>query len=80
MNNEMIVPYRTPSGLEIGKNYVPPKGRDIRLDLVDVYDQDMIQMAYITNGYQFRQEKLAFIGCVCFALFFIFILIFLGVQ
>ena len=78
MDNEMIVPYRTASGLEIGKNYVPPKGRDIRLDLVDVYDQDMIQMAYITNGEQMRQEKMATLWCVCIAVAIIFAMLFLG--
>lgn len=80
MDNEKIVPYKTFTGLEIGKNYRPPKGRDMCLDTIDIYDQDMIQMAYISDGQQFRLEKLVLLGCVAFALFFVLIMIFLGSQ
>lgn len=78
MDNETIVPYRTFTGLKIGSRYIPPKDRDICLDTIDIYDQDMIQMAYITNGDQFRLEKLVLIGCVLFAFLFISIILILG--
>ncbi len=64
MDERNPVPYRTPVGLEIGKHYQPPKPRDIRVDLIDIYDQDLIQMAYITNGRELRAEKIALVSSV----------------
>ena len=80
MTNETMTPtpYRTPSGIEIGKYYQPPKNRDYHLDMIDIYDQDMIQMAYITNGDEFRLEKLVLIGCVFFVILFVSIILILG--
>jgi hypothetical protein len=78
MDDIELVPYRTMTGLKIGSRYQPPKGRDIRLDTIDIYDQDMIQMAYITNGDQFRLEKLVLIGCVFFAFLFVSVILILG--
>ncbi len=49
MNDKTVVPYRTPSGLEIGKFYVPPKARDNLVDFMDIHDRDLIQTAYIKN-------------------------------
>jgi len=80
MTNETMnpTPYRTASGIEIGKHYRPPKNRDYHLDMIDIYDQDMIQMAYITDGSDFRMEKLVLIGSVVFAILFILLLIFIA--
>jgi hypothetical protein len=64
MDDRSPVPYRTPAGLEIGKHYQPPKPRDIRVDLIDIYDQDRIQMAYITDGRELREEKITLVSCV----------------
>jgi len=79
MTNETMAPtpYRTASGIEIGKYYQPPKNRDYHLDMIDIYDQDMIQMAYITDGSHFKMEKLALIGSFIAVIFFILIVIFL---
>ena len=80
MTNETMAPtpYRTASGIEIGKHYRPPKNRDYHLDMIDIYDQDMIQMAYITDGSHFRVEKLALIGAFASVIFFILMVIFLA--
>jgi hypothetical protein len=74
----VLTPYRTASGIEIGKHYRPPKNRDYHLDMIDIYDQDMIQMAYITDGSEFKLEKLVLIGCVVFAFLLVSIFMLLG--
>jgi len=80
MTNETMAPtpYRTASGIEIGKYYQPPKNRDYHLDMIDIYDQDMIQMAYITDGSEFKLEKLTLIGAFASVIFFILMVIFLA--
>jgi hypothetical protein len=78
MDDLKPVPYRTPAGLEIGKNYQPPKPRDIRVDLIDIYDQDRIQMAYITDGRELRLEKIVLASCVATVFFLSIVLLALG--
>jgi hypothetical protein len=78
MNDQNTVPYRTPTGLEIGKYYQPPKPRNVGSDLIDIYDQDRIQMAYITDGNEWRIEKITLIVSILAVLFLSVLLIALG--
>jgi pimeloyl-CoA synthetase len=77
MDNKILTPYRTASGIEIGKRYTPPKERDIRVDYIDIYDQELLQMAYIGDSSEIRMEKLVTISCVFAAILFVLILVFL---
>lgn len=78
MEEQTAVPYRTRTGLEIGKHYQPPKPRDIRVDLIDIYDQDRIQAALITDGRELRAEKIDLVSCIVGAAFLFIVLMTVG--
>lgn len=64
-----ITPYRTESGLQIGKFYKPPKIYGSGDDILDLSDSYMIQSALIADGDELRKEKLidvAFISAIVF--------------
>jgi len=52
MHNKNITPYKTKSGLEIGKHYQPPKVGDTN------YDMDLIQDAFLSDPYEKRRERI----------------------
>jgi hypothetical protein len=52
MSNKNITPYKTKSGLEIGKHYQPTKTEDTN------YDMDLIQDAFLSDPYEKRREKI----------------------
>jgi hypothetical protein len=52
MNNKTITPYKTKSGLEIGKHYQPPKNSDTN------YDMDLIQNAFLSDPSEIRRERI----------------------
>jgi len=47
-----MTPYKTKSGLEIGKHYQPPKNSDTN------YDMDLIQNAFLSDPYEVRMERI----------------------
>ena len=52
MSNKNITPYKTKSGLEIGKHYQPPKFSDTN------YDMDLIQNAFLCDPNAIRRERI----------------------
>jgi hypothetical protein len=52
MSNKNITPYKTKSGLEIGKHYQPPKTEDTN------YDMDLIQHAFLSDHKEIRRERI----------------------
>jgi len=66
-----ITPYRTESGLQIGKRYKPPKIYGSGDDILDLSDSYMIQSALIANGEQLRKDKLIDIVFVSVMVFLI---------
>jgi hypothetical protein len=64
-----IIPYRTESGLQIGKRYKPPKIYGSGDDILDLSDSYMIQSALIADSEQLRKDKLidiAFVSAMVF--------------
>jgi hypothetical protein len=57
-----VVPYRTATGLEIGKFYQPPKVYGSGEDALDLHDSYRIQSALITEGSPIRRYKSFDIG------------------
>ena len=62
MEKQKITPYKTRTGIEIGKFYMPPRNRQMS------FDEELIQMAFIEDRGYMAKEKLknfAFTLSVC---------------
>jgi hypothetical protein len=70
-----IIPYRTESGLQIGKFYKPPKIYGSGDDILDLSDSYMIQSALIADGGQLRREKMIDLSMLTAAIAFIVIVV-----
>jgi hypothetical protein len=57
-----VVPYRTQTGLEIGRLYQPPKVYGSGEDILDLNDSYKIQSALITDGASSRRYRSFDIG------------------
>ena len=65
MKEQKVTPYKTRTGIEIGKFYVPPVGKPMS------FDEELIQLAFIEDrGYIFKEKlkNLAVMATVCGAL------------
>jgi hypothetical protein len=70
MSNKNITPYKTKSGLEIGKHYQPTKTEDTN------YDMDLIQHAFLSDPKELRRERIFVATYVVVALFAVICLLF----
>ena len=69
---EKITPYRTKTGIEIGKYYQrPSNGKDM------TFDMEMIQMSLLNDMASIRKEKLKSVGSVVAVSALLFLVIFL---
>jgi hypothetical protein len=57
-----VVPYRTQTGLQIGRLYQPPKIYGAGEDALDLHDSYRIQSALITEGSPIRRYRSFDIG------------------
>lgn len=56
MNNQKITPYKTRTGIEIGKFYSPPSNMEYS------YDMELLQESLLTDSITLRRRKLQNIG------------------
>ena len=52
MEKAKVTPYKTKTGIEIGKFYTPPAGKPMS------FDEELIQLAFIEDHGYIMQEKL----------------------
>jgi hypothetical protein len=57
-----VVPYRTQTGLQIGRLYQPPREYGRGEDILDLHDSYKIQSALITEGAPIRRHRSFDIG------------------
>jgi len=69
---DKVTPYRTRTGIEIGKYYQrPSNGRNIS------FDMEIIQMSLLNDMGSIRREKLKSVGLVASVSAFLFLVIYL---
>jgi hypothetical protein len=69
---DKVTPYRTRTGIEIGKYYQrPSNGRNIS------FDMEIIQMSLLNDMGSIRREKLKSVGFVVSVSAFLFLVIYL---
>jgi len=69
---DKVTPYRTRTGIEIGKYYQrPSNGKNMS------FDMEMIQMSLLNDMASIRREKIKHIGSVVIVSAFLFLVIFL---
>jgi hypothetical protein len=52
LDKSKVTPYKTKTGIEIGKFYTPPSGKNMS------FDEELIQMAFIEDRGYILKEKL----------------------
>lgn len=70
MSNKNITPYKTKSGLEIGKHYQPPKVGETN------YDMDLIQNAFLSDPHEVRRERIFIAVYIALTIFAVICLLF----
>lgn len=60
--SKQVVPYRTQTGLQIGRLYQPPREYGKGEDILDLHDTYTIQSAFISRGVPIRRYKSFDIG------------------
>jgi hypothetical protein len=70
MNDKNITPYKTKSGLEIGKHYQPKKNSDTN------YDMDLIQNAFLSDPAETRRERIFVATYIVLTIFAVIFLVF----
>jgi hypothetical protein len=70
-----IIPYRTESGLQIGKRYKPPKIYGSGDDILDLSDSYMIQSALITDNGEYRRERIIDVLTTTIAIVFVVVVV-----
>ncbi len=70
-----ITPYRTESGLQIGKRYKPPKIYGSGDDILDLSDSYMIQSALIADNGEYRRERIIDVLTVMIAMVFVVVVV-----
>jgi len=56
MDNQKITPYKTRTGIEIGKFYMPPSNMEYS------YDMELLQESLLTDAITLRRRKIQNIG------------------
>ena len=68
MDKSKVTPYKTKTGIEIGKFYIPPTGKNM------TFDEELIQLVLIEDRSYVIREKLKNIAVMLSVCGFLFVL------